>query len=123
MKFTKFVPNIFYADIKIGIKLFVDCLSFKITYNELHSDKPFCVVQSDGLKAHLVQDTEFAEKDRPEFRLETEEIEQVYESVRKNHPELLHPNASEVKTKPWKAKEFALRDESGVCVVIQQWPV
>ena len=30
MKFTTLVPNIFYADINVGLKLFVECLGFKI---------------------------------------------------------------------------------------------
>jgi hypothetical protein len=57
MKFTKLFPNIFYANIQIGIQLFVDCL----------------------------------------------------------------PNLWEVQLRPSGAKEFALANPSGVCVVIQQW--
>ncbi len=30
MKFEKLVPNIFYADIANGLKLFVECLQFTI---------------------------------------------------------------------------------------------
>jgi len=121
MKFTKLSPNVFYSDIKIGLKLFVECLHFNITYNDLKSDNPFCVIEKDGLGLHLIQDKEFAEKDRPELRLVTDDIEEVYNTVKTTFPELLHPNSRQIQLKPWGAKEFALKDESDVCIIIQQW--
>jgi hypothetical protein len=121
MKFTKLVPNVFYTDIKIGIRLFVDCLEFRIGHDELNSEHPFCAIEKDGLSMLLFQDKAFAEKDRPEFRLVTEEIEEVYKKVASTHPEFLHPNLKEITLRPWGAKEFALRDDSGVCIIVQAW--
>lgn len=121
MKFTKLVPNVFYTDIKVGLKLFVDCLGFSIGYEELKSANPFCVIEKDGLRVMLFENKEYAEKDRPEIRLVTENIEEVYKKISSTHPELLHPNLSRVTLRPWRAKEFALRDESDVCIIIQQW--
>lgn len=121
MKFLKLSPNIFYADIQVGLKLFVNCLEFKISYDDLQSDEPFCVIEKDGLGIHLIQNKEFAEKDRPELRLETNNIQEVYESIKQRFPELLHPNSKEISLKPWGAKEFALRDESDICIIIQEW--
>jgi hypothetical protein len=122
MHFTRLVPNIFYTDIKVGLKLFVDCLEFRIGYSELESDNPFCVLEKEELRINVFQNQEYAEKDRPEFRLVTNDIEEVYKKVSTTHPELLHPNLSRVTLRPWNAKEFALVDESFVCVIIQQWP-
>lgn len=122
MKFTKLIPNVFYTDIKVGIKLFVECLQFEIGYDDLKSDHPSCVINKDNLAIFLHQSKEYAEKDRPELRLETKEIELVYAQVSKNHPELLHPNSNKVSFRPWGSLEFALLDESGVCVIIIQWP-
>ena len=48
MNFTKLVPNIFYIDIKDGLRLFVDCLEFTIGHNEINSAQPFCVVEKNG---------------------------------------------------------------------------
>jgi hypothetical protein len=121
MTFTKLVPNIFYSDVKVGLKLFVECLEFAIVYNDLNSEEPFCVIEKDGLGIHLIQNKEFAEKDRPEIRLETNNIEEVYSNVKTKYPDLLHPNSKEVELKPWQSKEFALKDDSDVCVIIQQW--
>jgi hypothetical protein len=121
MEFTKLSPNIFYSDIKVGIKLFVACLGFTITYNELNSEEPFCVIEKDGLGMHLIQSKQFAEKDRPELRLETSNIEEVYDKIKRTFPELLHPNSREISEKPWGVREFALKDESDVCVIVQEW--
>ena len=109
MKFAKLVPNVFYTDINVGLKLFVECLEFKIGYDDLKSDEPFCVIEKDGIAIHLIQSKEFAEKDRPEMRLETENIEEVYYKVSTKFPELLHPNSKELSLKPWGVKEFALK--------------
>ena len=99
----------------------MECLEFKIGYDDLQAEQPFCVIEKDGLGMHLIQNNEFAAKDRPELRLETNNIQEVFEHVRKTFPEMLHPNSSEISLKPWGAKEFALKDESDVCVIIQQW--
>jgi len=123
MNFTKLIPNIFYIDIKVGLKLFVECLEFTIGYVDLASEDPFYVLEKDGLKLHLIQSKEFAEKDRPEIRLETNNIDEVYAQIVASHPELLHPNLKVVSLRPWGAKEFALKDESDVCVIIQQWSI
>ena len=120
MTFTKLVPNIFYIDIKSGIRTFVECLEFRIGHNEIETKSPFCVVEKDGLRVNLFQDRVLAKKDNPEFRLVTENIEEVYESVSKRFPELLHQNLSKVTIRPWGAKEFALMDGQ-IGIVIQQW--
>lgn len=121
MKFTKLVPNIFFEDINDGLNLFVECLEFDIGYNDLESANPCCIVQKDALAIFLFQNKEFAEKDRPEIRLHTDNIEEVYEKVSRTHPHFLHPNLKSVTLRPWGAKEFALRDRTDVCIIIQQW--
>jgi len=121
MNFTKLVPNVFYTDIKVGLRLFIDCLGFSIGHDELNSDHPFCAVEKNGLSLLLFQNKEYAEKDRPEFRLVTNDIEEVYKKVASTHPEFLHPNLKQVTLRPWGAKEFALKDDSNVCIIIQQW--
>jgi hypothetical protein len=120
MKFNTLVPNVFYSDINHGLKIFVNCLGFDIEYDDLKSERPFCIIKRDVLKLHLVQDEEFAIKDRPEIRMETDDIEAVYQLVNTNAPELLHPNANKISERPWGSKEFAMRDDSGVCVIIEQ---
>ena len=120
MKFAKLVPNIFYKDIKSGLKTFVDCLEFTIGHDELNSERPFCVVEKDGLRINLFQDVKYAAEHNPEFRLVTDDIEEVYERVKTKYPELLHPNLSKITLRPWGAREFALTDDQ-IGVIIQKW--
>jgi hypothetical protein len=121
MRFTKLVPNIFFEDINDGLELFVDCLEFSIGYNDLKSESPCCIVQKDTLSVFLFQSKEYADKDRPEIRLHTDDIEEVYAKISVTHPQFLHPNLKSITLRPWGAKEFALKDNTNVCVIIQQW--
>jgi hypothetical protein len=120
MNFTKLVPNVYYLDIKDGLKLFIDCLEFSIGHEELKSENPFCVVEKNELRMNLFENKELAKEHNPEFRLVTNSIDEVYKKVSSSHPEFLHPNLSKVTLRPWGAKEFALRDNQ-VCIIIQQW--
>lgn len=120
MNFTKLVPNVFYVDINDALRFFIDCLEFKITHNELKSPQPFCVVEKDGLRINLFQNEGLAKEHHPEFRLVTNDIEEVYKKVSSSHPEFLHPNLKKVTLRPWGAKEFALTDTQ-LGIVVQQW--
>jgi|SRR5664279_5275187 len=121
MRFTKLIPNVFYENIKDGLELFVDCLEFSIGYNDFDSDSPCCMVQKDELYVFLFQNKEIADKDRPEIRLHTDNIEEAFAKISGTHPQFLHPNLNKITLRPWGAREFALRDNTDVCVIIQQW--
>jgi hypothetical protein len=120
MQFTKLVPELYYRDIQEGLKMFVGCLEFNVGHSELNSDNPFCVVEKDDLSVMLFENATYAEKFTPLLRLVTTDIEDVYKKVIAKHPELLHPNLSQVTLRPWGAKEFALLDGQ-IGIVIQQW--
>ena len=121
MNFTKLVPNVFYVDIKDALRFFVDCLEFRVVHDELKSDSPFCVLERDGLRINVFQNKELAQEHNPEFRLVTNNIEEVYKKISSSNPEFLHPNLSKITLRPWGAKEFALTDKQ-LGIVIQQWP-
>lgn len=106
MHFTKLVPNIFYVDIKDALKLFIDCLAFTITHEELNAANPFCVIEKDGLRINLFQNSELAKEHSPEFRLVTNNIEEVYHQVATSHPQFLHPNLKEITLRPWEQKSL-----------------
>ena len=120
MHFEKLIPNVYYENIADGLKFFSDCLGFTIAHNEIASGEPFCVLEKDGLQIFLFQNAKLAKEHKPEFRLVSKNIDEVYESVSTSCLEFLHPNLQKVTLRPWGAKEFALRDEQ-VCVIIQQW--
>jgi hypothetical protein len=114
---TKLVPKVFYEDMKDGLKLFEHCLGFTVG----HNDGKLAVVEREGCKAVLVEDTEFAAKDRPEIAIETDDIEAFFKEIMERCPEMRHPNSETVSEKPWGAKEFAILDTTKVCVIIRQW--
>lgn len=97
MNFTKLVPNVFHRDIKDALKLFIDCLEFNIAHDELKYDNPFCVVERNGLRINLFENTALANEHNPEFRLLTDNIEEVYKKYSSSYPEFLHPNTSTVR--------------------------
>ncbi len=120
MNFTKLIPSVFYTDISEGLKLFVDCLQFKIEYQDLNTSQPYCVLKKDGISLMLFQDEQLAKEHNPELRLTTDNIEEVYAQVSTSHPHLLHPNLNKVTVRPWGAKEFAIADNQ-LGIRFQQW--
>ena len=111
------IPKVFYADVGVGLDLFIRCLGFRI----LHRDESISVLGRDGAKVYLMQNAELAALDRPELAIETDNIHEIYEEVTARAPEMLHPNANQVRMKPWGAQEFAVLDSTTVCVVFRQW--
>lgn len=119
MKLIKVIPKIFYSDIKIGLDLFINCLGFEVKYSE-GGQRPFYIIDRDGVTLFLVEDDEFAKKDRPEIRIDTDDIETLHNELKQKNIDLFHSNLPAVKLQPWGLKEFALVDKSHVCVIIQQ---
>jgi hypothetical protein len=117
MAMLRLIPKLFYAHMEDGLDLFVDGLGFAV----LHRDDTLAVVARDGAKAYLVQDADYAAKDRPEIAIETDTIDALHADIAARRPQLLHPNLATVQDRPWGAREFAVRDATGVCVVFRQW--
>jgi hypothetical protein len=113
----RLIPKVFYADITVGLDLFVRCLGFEI----LHQDDSISVLGRDGAKVYLMQNAELAALDRPELAIETDDIAAIYNEVKARAPEILHPNMPAIKRRPWGAQEFAVLDSTTVCVVFRQW--
>ena len=114
----RLIPKIFFNRMNEGLDLFVNCLGFKVLYQ----DSSLAVVGRDGAKAYVVESAEYAAKDRPEIAIETDNIEEIYQEISAKRPEMLHPNLPRVTKRPWGALEFSLLDKTGVCVVFRQWP-
>ena len=113
----RLIPKIFYNQLNEGLYLFVDCLGFQVRYQ----DDTLEVVERDGAKAYVVESAEYAAKDRPEIALETDTIHELYDEIKTRHPEMLHPNLPEIRRQSWGPLEFAVLDETTVCVVFRQW--
>ncbi len=111
------IPKVFYADIRVGLDLFVRGLGFQLLYE----DDSIWVLGREGAKVYLMQNAELAALDRPELAIETDDIEAIYREVAGRAPELLHPNSPTVQLKSWGAREFAVLDATTVCVVFREW--
>ena len=92
----RLIPKVFFDTLHEGLDLFVECLGFKVVYQ----DEDLAVVERDGVKAYVVASAEFAAKDRPELAIETDTIYELYEEIKTRRPEMLHPNAKAVCRKP-----------------------
>ena len=116
MSLLKIIPKIIYKDVQIGVNLFA-ALGFEIKYSE----DGFYIMARDGVTIYLVASEEdFYVHDRPEMRIETDDIEGYYAEISSKHPEILHPNSKGIKNQPWGLREFAVLDETTVCIIIQQ---
>ena len=120
MDFSKLVPSVFYIYIADGLKFFVDCLQFSIKHQDLKIANPYCVLEKDGIKLMVFQNEQLAKEHYPELRIETNNIDEVFEKLSASHPHLLHPNLNKVTIRPWGAKEFAIADKQ-VGIRFQQW--
>lgn len=116
MALIQILPKIFYADIQIGLKFFVDQLGFNIGY----SDENLYIVSRDQITFQLLKVDKSEEGDRPEVRIATNDIEAIYSEIKQRVPEILHPNLSYIKNQPWGLREFAVLDPTTVCLVFQQ---
>lgn len=114
---TALIPKVFYSDLTVGLDMFADGVGMDV----LHRDDQLAVLGRDQAKVYLVEDAEYAAKDRPELAIETDDIEAVYADVAARRRDLLHPNLNRVTRREWGAREFALRDSTGVCVVFRDW--
>lgn len=112
------IPKVFYADIAVGLDLFVRCLGFELEYQ----DDSISVLARDGAKVYLMENAQLAALDRPELSIDTDDIDAIYQEIKLRAPEMLHPNSNVVKRQPWGSKEFAVLDSTTVCVVFRQWP-
>lgn len=115
--FTALIPKVFFADLAVGLDLFIDGIGLAV----LHQDDDLVVAGRDRAKVYLVPDAHYAALDRPELAIETDSIEADFADLAGRRADLLHPNLAEVTLRPWGAREFALLDSSGVCVVFRDW--
>ena len=116
MSLLKIIPKVIYADIHIGLQFFT-ALGFETKYAE----EGFYIFARGGVTIQLVtSEANFSIGDRPEFRIETDDIEALYHEVKTKHPHILHPNLNVIKQQPWGLKEFAVRDATSVCIIFQQ---
>lgn len=116
--FQNLIPKIFYERLTDGLAFFVDGLGFTVLYQ----DAGMAVIARDGAKAYLVQNAECAALDRPELGIDTDDVDAVFAEMSARSAHWLHPGSAQVSQRPWGSREFAMLDETTVCVVFREWP-
>ncbi|MGL5809053.1 MAG: hypothetical protein ACRCYQ_03820 [Nocardioides sp.] len=117
---TAVVPKVFYADLAVGLDLFVDGIGMEV----LHRSDDFVVAGREGCKVYLVENAEAAATDRPELAIETDAIDAIYADISARRPDLLHPTyprGGGITRREYGAREFAVLDSTTVCVVFRDW--
>jgi hypothetical protein len=115
--FKNLIPKIFYNTLQEGLEFFVDGLGFEVLYQ----DAKMAVIARDGAKAYIVAYPEGAAMERPEFGVDTEDIDAIYAELSTRCPQLLHPNSKRITRTAWGSREFAMLDKTTVCVIFRQW--
>ena len=111
------IPKIFYNTIEDGLEFFVTGLGFTV----LHQDAKLAVIAREGAKAYIMAYPEGAAMERPEFGIDTDNIDAIYAELSARSPQLLHPNSKRITRTPWGSREFAMLDKTTVCVIFRQW--
>lgn len=116
MALVQIIPEIYYHEISTALKFFVDGLGFSLVYE----GDPLYIVKRDEITIMLSVDAAFADGDRPQLRIATDQIDEIYNEIKQRSPEVLHPNLNYVKDQDWGLREFAALDPTTVCIIFQQ---
>ncbi|GHC11698.1 hypothetical protein [Cerasicoccus arenae] len=120
MKYQSVTPGIQYTDLAQPKEFFIDFMGFKV----IHEEPDFCVVQRDGVKFCLHIDEEYSKNLAPLFRIETDDIQAVWQELLAKDPtkSRIHPRFKDgPELRPWSAWEFAVGWGDHVCLVFQEW--
>jgi len=50
---TALIPQIFYDDVEVGVRLFRDGLGFALVYRNDDDPQPFWILRRDAVKVHV----------------------------------------------------------------------
>jgi hypothetical protein len=64
------------------------------------------------LRINLFENENLAKVHHPEFKLVTNDIEEVYKRLLSSHLQFLHPNLREVTLRPWGCKRICVNEQT-----------
>ncbi|MEM1098747.1 MAG: hypothetical protein AAGH92_08155 [Planctomycetota bacterium] len=121
MKLLRTTVGAHYHNSDDGLPYFVDYLGFEVVHDEgpgkLH------VVSRDGLCVHLATDQDYASQLAPLIRIETDDIQTLWDELSANslHDKYVHERfVKGPELRPWNCIEFAVNDRK-MCIVFQEW--
>lgn len=118
--FKRLTPFIDYNTVQTGIDFFQENLGFKIIYSE-GDPVSMAIAERDNVQLFLQTHKSDGKPFEPAYRIEVEDIEQLYEEITDRGREILHPNTNGISKMPWGAKEFAVLDPvANTCITFYE---
>ncbi|OUL23416.1 VOC family protein [Nostoc sp. 106C] len=102
------------SDLEKSIAFYEQKLGFKTVHKEGNPVK-MAIVKRDFAEIFLLENDDRHLAEGTSFRIQVDNIEQLYEEFQAKGGEIIHPN-DQLQTKPWGMKEFAITDIAGVCI-------
>lgn len=98
---------------------FYEQLGFTTTYRE-GNPVTMAIVRRDSAEIFLQKNDDKHLAEWTTFRIQVEQIEQLYQEFQAKDGGIIHPNGK-LQMKPWGAKEFAILDLAGVCITFYEF--
>ncbi|MBD2058433.1 VOC family protein [Oculatella sp. FACHB-28] len=105
-------------DVEKAIAFYEQQLGFTIVYRE-GAPVTMAIVKRDSAQIVLQQNDDKHLAEWTTFRIQVEQIEQLYQEFQAKGGTMLHPNGK-LQTKLWGTKEFAVIDLAGVCITFYE---
>lgn len=105
-------------DVEKAIAFYEQQLGFTTVYRE-GAPVTMAIVKRDSAQIVLQQNDDKHLAEWTTFRIQVEQIEQLYQEFQAKGGTMIHPNGK-LQTKPWGTKEFAVIDLAGVCITFYE---
>jgi uncharacterized glyoxalase superfamily protein PhnB len=105
-------------DVEKAIAFYEQQLGFTTVYRE-GEPVTMAIVKRDSAQIFLQQNDDKHLAEWTTFRIQVEQIEQLYQEFQAKGGTMIHPNGK-LQTKPWGTKEFAVVDLAGVCITFYE---
>jgi len=106
------------TDVAGAIAFYEEQLGFTTIYTE-GMPITLAIVKRNSAEVFLYQNDDPHLAKWTTFRIQVENIEQLYEEFQAKGGAMLHPNG-QLQTQPWGAKEFVVLDIVGVCITFYE---
>jgi uncharacterized glyoxalase superfamily protein PhnB len=105
-------------DVEKAIAFYEQQLGFTAVYRE-GEPVTMAIVKRDSAQIFLQQNEDKHLAEWTTFRIQVEQIDQLYDEFQVKGGTMIHPNGK-LEAKPWGTKEFAVIDLAGVCITFYE---
>jgi catechol 2,3-dioxygenase-like lactoylglutathione lyase family enzyme len=105
------IPVLASLDITRSVSFYRDMLGFVVVHAE---PGVYAVLSRDDIQLHLWSCAERRIAENTSCRVQVKGLDSLYAEYAPKA--VLHPNASDIRLRPWGAREFVVLDDSGNCI-------